>query len=155
MADASESIHSTLCLRTGVQPPAGRGQYGARGQGYTNAYQSNPPYQSNPQSQSNPSGRGRGRGRGRFQQGRDKCSLCVDYGQPYAVGHGPWSCSLYPTPAERRERLSRQNRCTACAQTVHAGECQTNIECKTHKAKHHRWTCDPQGHPGKQEPSSR
>ena len=54
MADESASIHSTLCLRTGVKPPAGRGQCGATGRGCNPPCQANPLYQQNPPYQLSP-----------------------------------------------------------------------------------------------------
>ena len=145
MAEASESIHSTLCLRTGVQPSAGRGQYGPRGRGHYNL------------TQSNPSSRGRGRGStGGFYQRPRTCMLCADSGQPPTAGHAPWDCQQYSTPIEIRERLQNLNLCMACAGRVHAGDCPPHIVCTFHiGAKHRIWTCAKQGgHPGKQEPSS-
>ena len=156
MAGTSESIHSTLCLRTGiqpsagVQPSAGRGQYGSRGRGHNN------------QPQSNPSSRGKGRGRGRgfsggfVQQKPRNCMLCADSGQPPTVGHAPWDCQQYSTPVQIRERLQNLNLCMACAGRVHAGDCPPQVVCAFHTGARHRiWTCAKQGgHPGKQEPSS-
>ena len=156
MAGTSKSIHSTLCLRTGiqpsagVQPSAGRGQYGSRGRGHNN------------QPQSNPSSRGKGRGRGRgfsggfVQQKPRNCMLCADSGQPPTVGHAPWDCQQYSTPVQIRERLQNLNLCMACAGRVHAGDCPPQVVCTFHAGARHRiWTCAKQGgHPGKQEPSS-
>ena len=148
MAGASESIHSTLCLRSGVNPSSGGGHSGSRGRGYSNQPQSNPSGRSR--------GRGRGyRGRGGFGQSRPpQCMLCADIGQPPTIGHSPWKCVRFSNPVQIRERLKALNLCMACAGTVHTGDCPTHVICTFHTgAKHRNWTCGHQeGHPGKQEP---
>ena len=76
-------------------------------------------------------------------------------GKEPIVGHGPWSCPVYTTPKACRDRLDDLGRCTACANTVHKDDCPPRYKCPNHNdANHHRWTCDPKGHPGKQEPGS-
>ena len=148
MAGASESIHSTLCLRSGVNPSSGGGHSGSRGRGHSNQPQSNPSGRSR--------GRGRGyRGRGGFGQSRPpQCMLCSDIGQPPTIGHSPWKCVRFSNPVQIRERLKALNLCMACAGTVHPGDCPTHVICTYHSgAKHKTWTCGHQeGHPGKQEP---
>ena len=122
-----------------------RGQAPGRGAGYGGSYQfRNDNYNSANQTPYRDSSNNTGQGRGVW------CSLCIG---PYSLTHPTFQCTVYQTPAEKRQRLWNLDLCCDCARPRHNGECSYSIrECGIHLGvRHYRWLCDASQQPQSQQ----